>query len=125
MIEWFTWTQVAIASLAAVVCLVLGAVGRAPNDLTMGLTALVEVLLVAQIVVSIVAPAVGNNPTGDPLEFWIYLVSAAVLPIAAGFWGLLDRSRWSTLVLGVAAIAVAIMLYRMQQIWSVQIYIPS
>ncbi|MGO2664929.1 hypothetical protein, partial [Mycetocola reblochoni] len=106
-------------------CLVLGAAGRPPSDQTMGATALVEVLLNAQIVVAVAAPATGNTPTGDPLEFWIYLVSAALLPVAAGFWGLLDRSRWSTVVLGVAAVAVAIMLYRMQQIWSVQVYVPA
>lgn len=125
MIEWFSWVQIALASLAALLCLVLGAIGRAPNDLSMGALALVEVLLLVQIVVSIVAPALGNAPSGDPLEFWIYLVSAALLPIGAGFWALLDRGRWSTVVLGVAAIAVAIMVYRMQQIWAVQVYIPA
>ncbi len=36
-------------------------------------------------------------------------------------WALLERSRWSTVILGVIALAVAIMLWRMQVIWTVQV----
>ncbi|GLI25897.1 hypothetical protein ARHIZOSPH14_01390 [Agromyces rhizosphaerae] len=120
MIDWFAYLQVGVATAAGLLCVVLGLVGRAPSDLTMGALALVEVLLVAQVVVAIAAPAFGNAPTGDPLEFWTYLVSAVLLPVGAGFWALLERSRWSTVVLGVAALAVAVMVYRMLQIWTVQ-----
>jgi hypothetical protein len=100
---------------------VLGLAGKRPADLTMGATALVEVLLVAQIVVSALAPAFGNTATGSALEFWVYLVSAALLPPLAIVWGLVDRTRWSTAVLGVACLAVAVMVYRMYQIWFVQV----
>jgi hypothetical protein len=120
MIEWFTWLQLAIAALAGALCIVLGLAGRKPTDLTMGATAVVELLLIAQLVVAIVAPLAGNEPTGSPLEFWVYLVSALLLPIAAGFWALVERSRWSTVILGVVCLSVGIMLYRMLQIWTVQ-----
>jgi len=120
VIDWFAYVQVGVATVAGLLCVVLGLVGRRPSDLTMGALALVEVLLVAQVVVAIAAPAFGNTPTGDPLEFWTYLVSAVLLPVGAGFWALLERSRWSTVVLGVAALAVAVMVYRMLQIWTVQ-----
>jgi hypothetical protein len=120
MIEWFAWAQIAIATLAGVLAVVLGFAGRKPNDLTMGATLLVEVLLVVQLVVALVAPAVGNEATGSVLEFYVYLVSAILLPIAAGFWALIDRSKWSTVILGVGCLSVAVMLYRMLQIWTVQ-----
>ncbi len=120
MIEAFTVAQIGVAVVAGVLCIALGLAGRAPSDFTLGALALVEVLLIAQIVVSVIGPLVGNAPTGSAVEFWIYLASAALLPPAAGFWALLDRSRWSTVVLGVAALAVAVMLYRMGQIWYVQ-----
>jgi hypothetical protein len=120
MIEWFTWVQLAVAGAAALLCLALGLAGRKPDDLTMGATALVEVLLIAQFVVAIVAPLAGNRPTGSLLEFWVYLVSAVLLPVAAGFWALVERSRWSTVILGVVCLSVGIMLYRMLQIWTVQ-----
>ena len=73
-----------------------------------------ELLLLAQIVIAIIAPFAGNPPTGSLLEFWVYLVSAALLPIAGVAWALLERSRWSTVIMGVAALAVAVMVWRMQ-----------
>jgi len=121
VIEWFTWVQLAVAFPAGLLCVVLGLAGRRPADLTMGALALVEVLLLGQVVVSIVAPLAGNAPTGSALEFWVYLVTAAIIPPLAIVWGLVDRSRWSTVTLGVAALAVGVMLYRMYQIWFVQV----
>ncbi|MET4781842.1 hypothetical protein [Glaciihabitans sp. UYNi722] len=121
MIEWFTWLQVAVAVLAALLCLVLGLVGRTPNDYSLGATLLVEVLLIAQLVVAIVAPLAGNPPTGSLPEFYIYLISALVLPPLAGFWALIERNRWSTVVLGVVCLAIAVMVYRMYQIWALQV----
>ena len=121
MILWFTIAQIAIAVAAGVFCLVAGLMGRRPSDFSVGALALVEVLLVVQIVTAIVAPLVGNPPTGDLLEYWVYLISAALLPVGAVLWALMERSRWSTVVLGVAAFAIAIMLWRMQVIWSIQI----
>ena len=120
MIDWFTTAQIVVAVIVGVVCVILGLAGRATNDYTLGALVIVELLLVGQIVVAVIAPAVGNAPTGDLLEFWIYLVSAALIPPAAVFWSLVERNRWSTAILGVAALAIAVMLYRMNQIWFVQ-----
>lgn len=121
MILWFTIVQVAIAVAAGVLCLILGFAGRRPSDLSVGALALVEMLLIGQIVVAIIAPLAGNPPTGSLLEFWVYLVSAALLPPGAVVWALLERSRWSTVIMGVAALAVAVMVWRMYAIWTIQI----
>lgn len=94
---------------------------RRPSDFTVGSLALVEVLLIVQVVVAIIAPLAGNPPTGDLLEYWVYLVAAVFLPIAGVLWALLERSRWSTVILGVVGFALAIMLWRMQMIWTVQV----
>lgn len=117
MILWFAVVQIAVALLAAAACLWEFARGRGPNDYTLGATLLVGVLLLAQIVVAIVAPFAGNPPAGDPLEFWMYLVTAALLPFGAGFWALIDRKRSANLVLLVVAVSVAVMVYRMLVIW--------
>jgi hypothetical protein len=66
VIAGLTVAQIAVAVVAGVLCLVVGAIGRKPSDLTVIPTALVEVLLVVQLVVAIVAPAVGNPPSGSP-----------------------------------------------------------
>jgi len=117
MILWFAIAQIAIALLAGVVAVGVLIARQPPNDYALGATLLVGVLLLAQIVVSIVSPLTGNQAVGDPLEFWMYLIVAAVLPFGAGFWALVDRRRSANLVLLVVHLAVAIMLYRMLVIW--------
>lgn len=121
MILWFTLVQVGIAAVGGLLCIVLGLAGRRPSDLSVGVLALVELLLIAQVVIAIVAPGAGNPPRGNPLEFWVYLVSGLIVPPAGVAWALVERSRWSTVVLGVAALAVAVMVWRMEVIWTVQI----
>lgn len=120
MILWLTVLQIVLAVAAGVFCIAAGLAGRRPGDYTVGSLAVVEALLVIQVVVAVVAPFAGNPPTGDLLEYWVYLVSAVLLPVGAVLWALMERSRWSTVILGVAALAIAIMLWRMQVIWTVQ-----
>ncbi|MBX3098065.1 MAG: hypothetical protein KF761_00665 [Salinibacterium sp.] len=121
MIVWFEYLLLGIAVLVGVFCLVLGFAGRKPSDYTLGATAVVELLLLAQLVMGVVVPLAGNPPTGSLPEFWVYLVSALLIPPAAVAWALVDRNRWSTAILGVACLAVAVMVYRMGQIWFVQV----
>lgn len=121
MVEWFMMLQVGVAVIAGIFCLVIGLIGRPPNDFTLGATAVVFVLLLGQVVVSLIAPTVGNFASGSLLEFWTYLVSAVLLPPLAAFWALLERNRWSNVILGVVCLAVAVMLWRMDEIWFVQL----
>ena len=121
MIEWFTYAQVGIAVVAGLICVVLGLLGRPPQDLTMGAALLIEVLLLVQLVVSLASPAFGNNPTGSLLEFYLYLVSAIILLPLAGVWALIERNRWSTVILGVACLSIAIMVFRMDEIWQAEL----
>ena len=121
MIIGFTFVLVGAAVLAGLLCVALGLAGRKPADLTVIAMVVVEVLLLAQIVVALIAPAAGNPPSGNPAEFWLYLITAAIIPPLALVWALTDRTRWSTVVLGVGALAVAVMAYRMHQIWTVQL----
>jgi hypothetical protein len=121
VILWFTIVQLVIAVSAGALCVVLGLIGKKPADITLGSLVIVELLLVAQLILAIVQPFVGNPPTGNPLEFWLYLVGALVIPPLAVLWASIERTRWSTVVLGVGALAVAVMLWRMYQIWTVQL----
>ncbi|KAB1657295.1 hypothetical protein F8O01_08610 [Pseudoclavibacter chungangensis] len=120
MIDWFTWIAAGLAAIVGVVCLVLGLVGRRPSDVSVGAIAVVELLLVVQVVLAIVTPVAGNAPVGDGIEFWAYLVTALIIPPAAVFWGLVEPSKWSTVILGAVGLTVAVMLVRMQQIWTGQ-----
>lgn len=120
MTDWFTWTQIIVSCGVGVLCLVLGLVGRAPSDLTLGCLALVELLLVAQIVVTVVVWNTGPGPTGSGVEFVGYLVTALIIPPAAVFWGFIERTKWSNVVLAIAALTIAVMIWRMDQIWFLQ-----
>lgn len=121
MIEWFVWLQVGFAGVVALLAFGFAAGKKTPNDVTLGGTVLVAVLLVAQIVVSIMAPFFGNTAAGDGLEYWMYLITA-VLMVPAGFiWSLVERTVVSNVVLGVVATSIAVMLARMHQIWFVPI----
>lgn len=120
MIAGFTAVAVAVALLAGALAIVLGLAGRKPSDVSLAGAALLELLLVAQLVIALVAPATGNQPTGNPIEFFAYLISALVIPPAAILWALLERTRWATVVVGIACLAVAVMIVRMQIIWTVQ-----
>jgi len=67
VIGWYTIFEVVNATLAGAFCVILGLAGRKPNDYSMGAALVVEVLLVAQLVIAIVAPFTGNEPTGSAI----------------------------------------------------------
>jgi hypothetical protein len=121
VIAWFADVEIAVAVLAGLLCVILGLIGKPPGDLTVGAALLVELLLIAQLVIAIIAPFAGNQPTGSLIEFYIYLIAALIIPLLAGFWGLVERDRWSTVILGVGCLAIAVMVVRMDIIWTVQI----
>jgi hypothetical protein len=82
----------------------------------------VEVALLVQLVVGGVLVAAGHV-LDDALTFWGYLaVSLLVLPGAAA-WAFADRTRWSSAVLAVAGLTVAVMEVRMLQVWG-QVVVP-
>lgn len=77
----------------------------------------VEVLLLVQVVVGLVAVARGDGPA-DGATYWGYLVTTLfVLPVAAA-WAFAERTRWSSVVLLVAAVTVAFLQLRAVQVWT-------
>lgn len=117
MIEWFAWSQVALAGVVGVGACAFAVFKQPPNDYTLGGTLLVGIALLAQAVVSIVAPFVGNSPAGDGLEYWMYLITALLMVPAALIWSLIERVAVSNVVLGVVGFSIAVMVVRMHHIW--------
>ncbi|MEY4743510.1 MAG: hypothetical protein RIR34_849 [Actinomycetota bacterium] len=108
------WLSLAVGLLS----LLLGLIGRPPSGISVGAQALVELYLIVQLVASIAIVASGARAKNDTVEFFAYLITAVIIPIGAVLWALLERSKWSTVVLGVSALAIAVMLVRMHQIWT-------
>lgn len=79
--------------------------------------AVVEALLVVEVVIAAVVGASGTGPA-DPLEFWGYVVATLVVLPAAAAWSFAERTRWSSVVLLVAAVTVAFLQYRQVVVWN-------
>jgi hypothetical protein len=118
MIEWAYQAQFALALAVGLFCIILGLINRPPSWWSVGSVALVEALLLVQLVWSVFLVASGNQAKGDTVEYFGYIITALIVPPAAVGWAIIDRSRWSTVVLGVSGLTIAVMLARMWQIWS-------
>ncbi|ABY22408.1 hypothetical membrane protein [Renibacterium salmoninarum ATCC 33209] len=113
---WF-WISLIVCLLSTVICVVAALAKKGPNDVTILSVATVELFLLVYLVASIMRQANGEQISGAGWEFWGYLITVVVLPIGAVYWSLLERSRWSNLVLGAVGLIVIVMMYRMMQIW--------
>jgi hypothetical protein len=118
MFEWAYQFQAAFAAVVGLFAVFLGIIRRPPSWWSVGLVAVIEGFLLVQLAVSIALVATGSQAKGDTVEFFGYIITALIVPPAAIAWAVLERTRWSTLVLGVAGLTVAIMLVRMWQIWT-------
>lgn len=78
--------------------------------------AVVEGLMLIQAVVAGIRHATGTVPA-EPAVFWGYVVTQLVLLPAAALWAFAERTRWSSVVLLVAAVAVAFLQFRLSQTW--------
>jgi len=79
---------------------------------------LLEVLLVVQAVLA-TASVVGGHRPAELATFVAYLGSVVLLPVAGVLWARTEPTRWAGTVIGVAALAVAVMLWRLLDLWEV------
>jgi hypothetical protein len=118
MINWLYSAQLFIAIMVGLFTLTLGFANRKPSFLSLGALALVQLGLFVQLIASIAIVVAGERAKLDTVEFFAYLFVALMVPLGAAFWALIERTRWSTIVMAVGAITVAVMLVRMNQIWT-------
>ncbi|MFP5347125.1 MAG: hypothetical protein ACLGIA_08860 [Actinomycetes bacterium] len=105
------------ASLALAVWSLLGAVlNRRPSGPQLVGLAVVEVGLLVQAVVGVVALVRGGHHTSGVVFAGYLLASVLLLPIGTA-WGIADRSRWGNGVLAIACAAVAVVVLRLLQVW--------
>ncbi|ACZ31047.1 hypothetical protein Xcel_2028 [Xylanimonas cellulosilytica DSM 15894] len=78
--------------------------------------AVVEAVLVIQAVVAAVLITTRDHAVDGPL-FWGYTATALLLLPVAAAWAFAERTKWSSVVLMVAALTVAFLNFRLWQIW--------
>ena len=96
----------------------LGFFGRKPGQGEIRMSLAVLAGLAVRLLVSTILAISGERAVISTLEYFGYLLVAIILQVAAGFWALAEKTKWSTVILGAASLTVAVMLVRMLQIWS-------
>lgn len=117
MIPPLATTVIAAALIVAAATALLMAVNRRGGRVVLAVLGVVEVLVLAQAVASVVLLATGQRPEGNTLEFLAYQLGTVLVLPAGTLWSLSDRSRWAVGVLTVACLAVAVMTVRMNRLW--------
>ncbi|CAB4637866.1 unannotated protein [freshwater metagenome] len=118
MTEVLYLSQLWFSAAAGLFALALGLFGRLPSVWTVGSLGVVLLGLLIQFGYTTWLVVGGAEAAVDTVEFYAYLVVAIMVPVGAGFWALVERNRWSTVILGLASLTVTIMLVRMHQIWT-------
>jgi hypothetical protein len=77
-----------------------------------------EILLLVEVGLVVAKLAGGQRPAGLATLIG-YLIAIPIVPVAAAFWGLLERSRWGPAVIAVAGLVEAVLMVRLHQIWPV------
>jgi hypothetical protein len=121
MVEWFFLAQSWFALGAGLVLVFMGLIGRIPSGFSISLVALSEIALLIQMVLSIALVVMGEQAKVDTWEFFGYLLVALMIPAGGAFWALLERGKWSTVIMGATLLTLSVMLVRMWQIWSGEI----
>lgn len=121
MIEWlYLAVQAAALAMAAWFFVDTARSRQVGRRHFVGVAAL-EVLLLVQLTTSIAI--VPGEAGGGKALFFSYLVTTILVPIAASFWGSIDRSRWGIGTVAASGLVVAALMLRLHQIWELQIHV--
>lgn len=126
MIEILAAVLTYVALAAAVWAAVLVVVGK-PIQLRewhglwlYGLVLLVEVGLLVQLVAGIVRLTTDDRQV-DTLAYLGYLITPLLVLPLAGFWALVERTRWGPAVMVVGCLTVPILILRLGQVWDAHV----
>jgi len=75
-----------------------------------------EALLLVQAGIAVVAMAGGDTPP-ETATFAGYLAGVVLVPVAGSLWARTEQTRWAGTVIAVAAAVVAVMVWRLLQLW--------
>jgi hypothetical protein len=87
----------------------------------MGLSLLValgvlEILLLVLVGIIVARLVGGGRPASLPTLIG-YLIATPLVPLVAGFWGAMERSRWGPAVIALAGLVAAVLMVRLHEIW--------
>jgi hypothetical protein len=107
-----------VATVAALLLaawgLLAAALNRPPDRIQ-----LVGTVIVTLAVVVLAVSAIPRWHPADPVTFIGYLITAVLLPPAAWVLARLEPTRYGSLIVGVAALIMPVLVLRMGQVWGV------
>lgn len=67
--------------------------------------------------VALLVRAVGGPGPQDAITLWGYALTGLVLPLAGGWLGVFERSKWGSLAICITAATLIVLQLRLVQIW--------
>jgi uncharacterized membrane protein len=111
-------TTIIVAGLVlAAYALVMTALNRRMSVPLLAALGVLEILLLVEVGIVVAKLADGGRPPGGLATLIGYLIAIPIVPVVAGFWGLAERTRWGSAVVGVAGLVAAILMVRLHEIW--------
>lgn len=117
MIPALAYALIALSGAAGLWGLVTAAADRPPGKAQLLFDAFVWVVTVVQSVVGLVRIAAGFRPAETATTIGYLVAVLALIPLA-WFWANTERTRWSGVVLAIAALSVLAMTLRLLQLWT-------
>jgi hypothetical protein len=117
VISWLAYVVIALAGVAVLWGLVTAIANKPPGKAQLIYAALVEVVTVVQSLIVGVRLVLGARVT-EPATTVGYLIGIVILIPIAWFWANNERTRFSGVVLAVAALAVLAMTLRLIVLWN-------
>ena len=112
-------TTIIVAGLAlAGYSLLMTALNRQVGFVLLAALGVLEILLFVLIGIVVAKLVGGGRPASLPTLLG-YLIAMPFVPVIAGFWGAMERSRWGPAVIAVAGLVAAVLVVRLHQIWPV------
>jgi hypothetical protein len=116
VISWLAYTVVALCGVAIIWGLITAAADKPPGKAQLLFAAFLELVVVVQTVIASVQLVLGFRPAEFATTIG-YLIGIVILIPVAWFWANSERTRFSGVVLAVAALAVLGMTLRLLMLW--------
>lgn len=117
MVDWLFYFILIQATVIGCVLVLLGLFGLRPRGYLVLVFSTIEISLFVQLAVSVGIVIAGQTAALSTVEYFGYLLVALLVPLAGAAWALMERTRWSTVILGATSLTISVMLLRMWQIW--------
>jgi hypothetical protein len=113
-------TTIIVVGLAlAGYALLMTALNRRTGFVLLAGLGVLEILLFVLIGLIVARLVGGGRPAGGLALLIGYLIAMPLVPVAAAFWGAMERSRWGPAVIAVAGLAAAVLMVRLHEMWAV------